>query len=135
MPLTPLVDLRSIIKLKRIDSIPKNKYSFLSPSVVNVVGRSKYGEAMNINGQIRTDLPELNNLLLDIIKLKKMNARSEILPKSQKGLNLTISDDDYKLRGDLLQLLSERGCTVSSLELVESNNPGVTAHGSQICYS
>ena len=113
------------------DSIPKNKYSFLSPSVVNVVGRSKYGEAMNINGQIRTDLPELNNLLLDIIKLKKMNARSEILPKSQKGLNLTISDDDYKLRGDLLQLLSERGCTVSSLELVESNNPGVTAHGSQ----
>ncbi len=111
------------------DSILKNKYSFLSPSVVNVVGRSKYGEVMNSNGQIRTDVKELNNLLLDIIKLKKMNKRSEILPKNQKGLKLTISDDNYKLRGDLLQLLSERGCTVSSLELVESNNETVTATG------
>ncbi len=104
------------------DSIQFTKNTFLSPSIVNFA-KAESENLLN-NGTIRTDIGNLNNIMLNIMK-RNFNltqgfdfpegdvATGAMFPTQDKIISNKVSNE---LKYDLLTLLTQKQCSIFSLE-------------------
>ena len=103
------------------DSVTFTKSAFLSPSIINFAGAPS--QNMLNGGNIRTDVSELNNVLLNILRKNAEIQQKFDFPKTNKvatgvGDQVIDNNSSIELKYDLLTLLSQNQASVKSLETI-----------------
>jgi hypothetical protein len=107
------------------DTVAFTKSAFLSPSLVNF--RTATNQPLLNNGNMRTDIKNLKNVMLNIVRYNASNGQKLDAPFASmatgQGDEIVKKQSSTESKFDLLTLLSNRQTTVSALEILKQASP------------
>lgn len=108
------------------DTVGFSKNAYLAPSLVNF--RTGTNQPLLNNGNTRTDINNLNNIMLNIIRYNLQRGQKLDFPFSATGVATGQGDKVIKKgsstesKFDLLSLMSGRQTTISAVEILKNTN-------------
>ena len=107
------------------DTVSFSKNAYLSPSIINF--KNAANQPILNNGNMRTDMKNLKNAMLNIIRYNTTKGQKLDFPfstiSSGQGDEVIKKGSSTESKFDLLSLLSTRQTTVSAIEILKESSP------------